>query len=198
MKRSALLSLLTILLLGASALPAAAQLVSVHPPTTQPSTEIFDVEILLDPLGESIMGVEVTIGFDENIVSLLEILPGGWFTTPPADQYFFWDYTHPGTELIHFTGSSLGQALGVGGTLAICRFKPSRPASAPSISWAWTCATARTTGSTPNTAAATASSSTMPWTSIRTPWRPSRPCTARRPRADRGCSLAIMDYIIRN
>lgn len=123
MKRSALLSLLTILLLGASALPAAAQLVSVHPPTTQPSTEIFDVEILLDPLGESIMGVEVTIGFDENIVSLLEILPGGWFTTPPADQYFFWDYTHPGTELIHFTGSSLGQALGVGGTLAICRFQ---------------------------------------------------------------------------
>lgn len=127
MKQSVLLPLLTILscalVCGTGAPPAAAQLVSIDPPTTEPASDVFDVLILLDPQGESVMGVEVSIRFDTNIVKLLEVLPGDWYTTPPADQYFFWDYTHPGTELIHFAGTSLGQPLDVGGTLAICRFE---------------------------------------------------------------------------
>lgn len=123
MKRSLLLSLLIVLVGAACALPAAAQLVSVVPATSTPTVDFFDVEIVLDPQGASVMGAEVSIRFDTNIVRLLEILPGDWYTTPPADEYFFWDYTHPGTELIHFAGTSLGQALDVGGTLAICRFE---------------------------------------------------------------------------
>ena len=63
----------------------------------------------------------ISLSFDPLLVRLEGIDPGAWFTEGGA-EWFFWDYTHPGTELIHFTGSRLGSASSVGGQIGICRF----------------------------------------------------------------------------
>ena len=100
---------------------AVAQHLSVDPPTSQPDTEEFTLDIVLDPEGATVMGMEVSLSFDNLVVRLDGIDAGPWFTVSAPDP-FFWDYTHPGTELIYFTGASLGVGLEVGGVVATCRF----------------------------------------------------------------------------
>ena len=100
---------------------SSAQMVTVQPPVSSPLGEEFTVSIVLDTGGIGVLGLEVSLSFDATIVQLIGIDPGPWFTAGDAD-YFFWDYTHAGTELIHFSASRLGSAEAVGGEVAVCRF----------------------------------------------------------------------------
>lgn len=101
--------------------PVASQTVSVEPSTSQPEESDFTVDILLDTAGCEVMGIEISLSFNEYIVQLDGIDPGPWFTGM-SHEWFFWDYTHAETELIHFTGSSLGSGVATGGVVAVCRF----------------------------------------------------------------------------
>lgn len=126
--------LLLIVLLGSMLIGAAfasAQMVTIQPSSSEPEQEDFELEVHLDPEGRAVMGMEISVRFDANIVRLEEITPGAWFTQPPAADYFFWDYTHAGTELIRFSASSLGAALSTVGTIAVCRFTAVQPGICP-------------------------------------------------------------------
>lgn len=100
---------------------AAAPLVFVLPSSTVPSQAEFTVALMLDTGGDDVLGLHVSIQFDNAIVQLNRIDPGTWFTTSGVD-YFFWDYTHSGTELIHFAASRLGSASTTGGQVAVMHF----------------------------------------------------------------------------
>ncbi|MBU8871637.1 MAG: cohesin domain-containing protein [Gemmatimonadales bacterium] len=101
--------------------PTSAQTVYVTPSDSQPEVEEFTVDIVLGSEGHEIMGMEISISFNEHIVQLDGIDPGPWFTGLDH-EWFFWDYTHPDTELIYFTGSSLGSGVTTDGVVATCRF----------------------------------------------------------------------------
>lgn len=113
-------------------LPAApsAQTVFVQPPESIPAEESFTLAIVLDCADAGVLGVEIALSFDASLVRLEGIDPGAWFTGSGVD-WFFWDYTHPGTELIHFTGSLLGSASAADGELAVCRFTALDPGVSP-------------------------------------------------------------------
>ncbi len=111
----------TCLMMLIGAVSASAQHLSVDPPTSQPDFEEFTVDLVLDPEGATIMGMEISLAFDHLVVRLDGIDAGPWFTVSAPD-YFFWDYTHPGTELIHFSGASLGVGQDIGGVIATCHF----------------------------------------------------------------------------
>lgn len=99
----------------------AAQTVFVQPPESVPAQEEFTLAVVLDTAGVEVLGLEISLSFDPLLVRLEGIDPGAWFTDGGA-EWFFWDYTHTGTELIHFTGSRLGSASSTGGQVAVCRF----------------------------------------------------------------------------
>lgn len=110
-----------VLVIAAGFSPASAQTLYVEPASSQPEDVEFTVAIVLDTDGQSVMGMDVSLAFNEFLVQLDGIDPGPWFTALDPD-YFFWDYTHTGTELIRFTGSSLGSAVTASGVVAVCRF----------------------------------------------------------------------------
>ena len=108
----------------------AAQTVFVQPPESVPAQEDFTLAVVLDTGGAEVLGLEISLSFDPLLVRLEGIDPGDWFTGGGA-EWFFWDYTHPGTELIHFTGSRLGSASSAGGPVGICRFTALEPGISP-------------------------------------------------------------------
>ena len=108
------------LLLSLASAPAA-QTVSMVPHIAEPVTIAFSVYVYLDSDFEDVQGVEISMTFDETIVQLEEILPGDWFTSSGL-EYFFWDYTTPGTDTIHFTGALLHEGRVANGVLGICNF----------------------------------------------------------------------------
>lgn len=103
------------------AVPAAAQSVYMVPHVALPTTSTFTVYFYLDADAQEVMGVEVSLEFDETIVQLDGIDAGDWFTTSGLD-WFFWDYTTPGTDTIHFTGALLDEGRVANGVIAVCRF----------------------------------------------------------------------------
>ncbi|MGD9547222.1 MAG: cohesin domain-containing protein [Candidatus Krumholzibacteriia bacterium] len=99
----------------------AAPLVFVLPSSTVPSQADFTVALMLDTGGDDVLGLHVSIQFDNAIVQLNRIDPGAWFTFSGVGSYFY-DYTHPGTDEIHFAGSRLGSATTTGGQVAVMHF----------------------------------------------------------------------------
>ncbi len=109
---------LTVLLFAACAW---SQTVSFSPPVSIPITLTFDVEIDLAATGAAVMGTEIAVTFDEDIVRLDGITAGDWYTTA-GQSYYFHDYTTPGTATIHFAAALLGSDRVADGTLAVCHF----------------------------------------------------------------------------
>jgi hypothetical protein len=88
-------------------------------------TGFLALPIVIHPGLESVMGMELEVEFDPNIVELLEINPGNWFTES-GHPYYFFDYT-PDSELpvssIHFAAALLNASSAKTDTVAICRFR---------------------------------------------------------------------------
>ena len=110
-----------LLVVATGAAPVLSQIVYVDPGNSYPEDEQFTIAIVLDTNGQDVMGIEISISFDEYILHLDGIEPGPWFTDLDHD-YFFWDFTHPETELIRFAASSLGSGVVESGVVAICHF----------------------------------------------------------------------------
>jgi len=110
--------------------PAGAQTVSMVPHVAIPSASTFTVSFYLDSDYQDVMGVEVELTFDETIVQLDQITIGDWFTSP-GREYFFWDYTTPGTDRIHFTGALFDEGQVANGVLGICHFSVLSPGICP-------------------------------------------------------------------
>jgi hypothetical protein len=109
---------------------AGAQTVSMVPHIALPTTTTFTVDFYLNSDFNEVMGVEIALTFDETIVLLDNITAGDWFTSS-AQEYFFWDYTTPGTDTIHFTGALLSHGQVVDGVLAVCHFTALGPGVSP-------------------------------------------------------------------
>ncbi len=127
---STFLAIAIFLIIATGAALGHAQTVYVEPTTSQPEENVFTLDIVLDTEGQEVMGLEISISFNELIVHLDGIDPGPWFTDL-GHEWFFWDYTHPETELIHFTGSSLGSGVTTSGVVATCRFTALQPGISP-------------------------------------------------------------------
>ncbi len=117
-------------ILLALALPAAAQTVSMVPHVAMPTTTEFTVYFHLDTDTNDVMGVEISATFNDAVVQLDGIDAGDWFTASGLD-WFFWDYTTPGTGTIHFTGALLNQGRTASGVIAVCRFTALAPGVSP-------------------------------------------------------------------
>lgn len=109
------------LVLGVVPTFALAQVISVEPPVSIPSTLEFTVAIAMDTEGAEVMGLEIELSFDNTVVRLNSIQPGPWYTDSSLD-YFFWDYTTNGCDRIHFTGSQLNAGDTRSDVVAICHF----------------------------------------------------------------------------
>ncbi len=102
--------------------PAAqAQILRVDPHVSIPDNEVFTIDIRVECAGQAVMGVETSIAFDPYLVRLDSIVPGPWFTASGED-FFFWDYTVPGTSNIHFASSLLDAESDQDECVAICYF----------------------------------------------------------------------------
>lgn len=110
-----------LVILLALAAPLCAQTVSMVPHIAEPVTYSFSVYIYLDSDFQDVQGVEISMTFDNTIVHLNGIAAGDWFTSSGL-EYFFWDYTTPGTDTIHFTGALLHQGQVANGVIGICSF----------------------------------------------------------------------------
>ncbi len=107
-----------------------AQTVSMVPHVSIPTTTEFLVYVYLDSDDQDVQGVEIKLTFDKTIVRLDEITAGDWFTTSGLD-YFFWDYTTPGADTIHFTGALLHEGQVTSGVIGICHFAALGPGICP-------------------------------------------------------------------
>ncbi|MBU0742180.1 cohesin domain-containing protein [bacterium] len=103
------------------AVPIAAQTVTMVPHVAVPATATFSVYVHLDADFLDVQGVEIALDFDPAIVRLDGIAPGDWFASSGL-EYFFWDYTTPGTDAIHFTGALLHEGRTANGVIGICNF----------------------------------------------------------------------------
>ncbi len=68
-----------------------------------------------------VKGVECFVTFDPAIVSLDSIVAGPWYTDSGQD-FFFWDYTIPGTNTLHFASAMLDGTNNIDDILAVCYF----------------------------------------------------------------------------
>ena len=119
MSRLFLLSLISLLLLGSGS--GLGQDLVVDPHISMPTDQQFTLDIRIENGGQPVMGIEASIAFDPFLVQLDSIVPGPWFTDSGED-YFFWDYTAPGTGSIHFASSLLDAESTEDGVVAICHF----------------------------------------------------------------------------
>lgn len=109
---------------------ADAQTVSMVPHISMPTTITFLVYVHLDTDSQDVQGVEIELTFDETIVRLDDITAGDWFTSSGM-EYFFWDYTTPGTDVIHFTGALLHEGRTANGVIGVCHFTALNPGVSP-------------------------------------------------------------------
>jgi hypothetical protein len=114
----------TILLLALSLLAgggAAAQSLRLEPSISRPVTRAFTIDVNAECLGRQVRAVEALVSFDPALVRLDSITPGAWFTGG-GSQYFFGDFTGPGTGMIHFAGTLLDDPSDADATVARCHF----------------------------------------------------------------------------
>ena len=97
------------------------QFLTINPSVSIPNDTRFTVQVMTECLGSQVKGLETVITFDHALVQLDSITPGPWFTGAPG-EYFFWDFTSPGTGVIHFAGSLLDGTSDANGVLATCHF----------------------------------------------------------------------------
>ncbi len=101
--------------------PAGAQSLSFDPDPFTPQDYIFTVPLVLESGGLSVKGVEAIVSFDTALVTLESITPGPWYTASGQD-FFFWDYTTPTSDTIHFASAMLDGSRNADDIIAYCHF----------------------------------------------------------------------------
>ncbi len=98
-----------------------AQTLRFDPDPYFPVDEQFTLPLLLEAGGLDVKGVECIITFDSALVSLESITPGPWYSES-GQEFFFWDYTEPGTSVLHFASAMLDGTNNTDGAIALCHF----------------------------------------------------------------------------
>lgn len=101
--------------------PVSAQSLRFDPDPYIPIHEQFAVPLVLESGGMDIKGIEAIITFDSALVALDSITAGPWYTAAGQD-YFFWDYTTPSVNTVHFASAMLDGVNNADGTIAFCHF----------------------------------------------------------------------------
>lgn len=104
-----------------SASPTTAQSLRFDPDPFIPQDYTFSVPLLLESGGLEVKGVESIISFDNALVALDSITPGPWYTGS-SQSFFFWDYTTPACNTIHFASAKLDGTGNADGIIAFCHF----------------------------------------------------------------------------
>ncbi len=110
--------------------PAVAQQIYINPPVSEPLEPYLTVDVVIATAGLDVMGMEIEIAFDPTVVALDHIEPGEWVTSAGLD-YFFYDLTTPGTDVIRFDMAFLGTGRTGDGQVAICHFHAASPGTSP-------------------------------------------------------------------
>ncbi len=117
--------------------PAAAQTVVFDPHYSSVDYgELFTVDLLIDPGGLSVKGIDLEVTFDTTIVELQMIEAGTWLTTFPLAWYFFDHTGEPNTPetSLRFAMAFLDSSRNDAGQLAVARFK-AKTQGATSLDW---------------------------------------------------------------
>lgn len=91
------------------------------PSSSVPVSADFTVDLAVAAAGYLVKGVEVVVSFNPALVALTDITPGDWVTGQGLQTYFY-DYTAPGADTIHFAMSFLDGSGTGSGVLAVCHF----------------------------------------------------------------------------
>jgi hypothetical protein len=91
------------------------------PSSSMPVTPDFTVDLAISAAGYLVKGAEVEVTFNPALVALTGVTPGDWVTGQGLQTYFY-DYTTPGTNMIHFAMSFLDGSGTGSGVLAVCHF----------------------------------------------------------------------------
>ena len=81
----------------------------------------FTVPLVIEAGGLEVKGVECQVSFDSALVSLTSITPGPWYTNS-NQEFFFWDYTYPGTNIVSFASAMLDGSNSSDDVIALCHF----------------------------------------------------------------------------
>ncbi len=98
-----------------------AQTLRFDPDPFIPQDYDFTVPLVIESGGYEVKGVECQVSFDSALVSLNSITPGPWYTDS-NQQFFFWDYTQPGTNTVSFASAMLDGSNSSDGVIALCHF----------------------------------------------------------------------------
>jgi len=100
------------------------------PSSSMPLTPDFTVDLAISAAGYLVKGAEVVVTFNPTLVALTDITPGAWVSEQGLQTYFY-DYTIPGTNTIHFAMSFLDGSGTGSGVLAVCHFSARQIGTTP-------------------------------------------------------------------
>ncbi len=88
-------------------------------------SDSIEIPLWLQPGPTAIKGLEISIGFDPDVVELMGIQPGPWFTESGL-EFFFYDYSQDApqpADAVHFSAAFLNGEIAGEGVIANCKFK---------------------------------------------------------------------------